>query len=64
MTPSPQEIADWCERQIIQKQTWLADHGPRAKRLRPDGEIETKRRDITMLESIRADYAGRLRGAA
>lgn len=51
MIPSS-ALIEWAEAQKRQKFTWLDDHGPKSKRPRPEGEIENKRRDISMLDAI------------
>lgn len=50
------EIVEWCEKSIRQKKVWLEDHGRRARKPRPEMEIETKEHDIDVLYAILDDY--------
>lgn len=65
----PAEMIAWLDRRIASAQTWLADHGRRSKKPRPEMEIETKEYDIARFEEIRGAYLKALahrqkRGAA
>ncbi|ASP63374.1 hypothetical protein [Sinorhizobium meliloti] len=52
----PAEMVAWLDRRIASAQTWLADHGRRSKKPRPEMEIETKEYDIARFEEIRGAY--------
>ncbi|MDW9574714.1 hypothetical protein GOB36_26700 [Sinorhizobium meliloti] len=52
----PAEMIAWLDRRIASAHTWLADHGRRSKKPRPEMEIETKEYDIARFEEIRGAY--------
>ncbi|MCM2293055.1 hypothetical protein NAC44_12050 [Allorhizobium sp. BGMRC 0089] len=52
----PQEMIAWLDRRIASAETWLADHGRRSKKPRPEMEIEIKEYDIARFEEIKAAY--------
>ncbi|MGK9199457.1 hypothetical protein [Sinorhizobium meliloti] len=52
----PAAMIAWLDRRIASAQTWLADHGRRSRKPRPEMEIETKEYDIARFEEIRGAY--------
>ncbi|WP_029620225.1 hypothetical protein [Pseudorhizobium marinum] len=52
----PSEMIAWLDRRLASAEAWLADHGRRSKRPRPDHEIEAKEYDIARFEEIKGAY--------
>jgi hypothetical protein len=49
------EMADEIAKMVWSKQTWLDDFGS-GRNKRPDHDIETKQRELAVLEQAHADY--------
>ncbi|MDX3926761.1 MAG: hypothetical protein QHC90_13280 [Shinella sp.] len=54
--PDPEKVVAWLDRKIWSSGEWMKDHGPRAKKPRPDWDIEFHREDMVMLTYIRASF--------